>query len=345
MIVRAKAPLRLGLAGGGTDVNPYSDLYGGLVLNATIDYFAYTTIVPIKTGIVIRSTETGERLTFESLEKLPLNGPLPLTKAVYNRIVSDYIHKPLAFELNTALDAPPGSGLGSSSTLVVSMLAAFAKWLNLPFGEYDLARLAYEIERLDLGYEGGKQDQYAATFGGFNFMEFFKDGNVVVNPLRINPDYIHELEMNLLLYHTGTSRLSTQIIKEQQQGVIKKKEESVLAMHKLKDQALMMKEALLKGNLDKMGEILDFGWLYKKQMAKSISNTLIDEIYETAKKYGATGGKITGAGGGGFMMLYCPGTSRYQVIEAIKAKYQGEFKQYHFSETGVISWVNGRHTS
>jgi len=338
MIFRSRAPLRLGLAGGGTDVSPYSDMYGGAVLNATISMYAYATIVPRNDKkIVFNSIDRRERLEFKQKGYIEIDGQLDLLKGVYNRIVKDFIKKPLSFELITYVDVPPGSGLGSSSTLVVAIIGAFSEWLKLPLGEYDIAHLAYEIERKELGMTGGKQDQYAATFGGFNFMEFYDNDKVIVNPLRIKPEVINELQFNLLLYYTGTSRLSSKIIEAQVRNVSGKKEKSIEAMHKLKEQAIMMKEAILKGKLDEIGEVLDFGWQYKKQMAEGITNPVIDEIYETAKKAGATGGKISGAGGGGFMMFYCPGNTRYKVIEALQ-KFGGEFRRFQFTKYGLVTW-------
>ena len=160
MIIRSKAPLRLGLAGGGTDVAPFSELYGGAILNATISMYAHATIQPRSDGkIVLNSMDKKEYYTLDSVEKLAIDGNLDLHKGIYNRIVRDFAHKPLSFELSTYVDAPPGSGLGTSSTLVVAIVGAFAEWLNLPMGEYDLAHLAYEIERNDLRMAGGKQDQ------------------------------------------------------------------------------------------------------------------------------------------------------------------------------------------
>jgi len=338
VIIRSWAPLRLGLAGGGTDVSPYSDLYGGAILNATITMYAYATIVPRDDGkIVLNSVDRNEKIESEVKEELEIDGRLDLLKGVYNSIVKYFTKKPLSFELLTYVDAPPGSGLGTSSTLVVAILGAFVEWLKLPLGEYDIAHLAYEIERKDLGFAGGKQDQYAATFGGFNFMEFYDKDKVIVNPLRVRSDYINELQFNILLYYTGTSRLSSKIIEAQAQNVVQKKEKSIEAMHKLKEQAVLMKEVILKGELDKIGKILDFGWQYKKQMAEGITNPVIDEIYETAKEAGATGGKISGAGGGGFMMFYCPGNSRYKVIDALK-KFGGEFRRYQFTKYGLMTW-------
>lgn len=336
-MIRARSPLRLGLAGGGTDVSPFSDIYGGYVLNATISMYAYASIKPRKNDkIVLNSLDRDERIELEANKELNIDGKLDLLKGVYNRIVKDFTKEPFSFELSTYVDAPAGSGLGSSSTLVVAILSAFSEWLHLPLGEYEIAHLAYEIERNDLGFAGGKQDQYAATFGGFNFMEFH-NGNVIVNPLRIKREYINELQLNILLFYTGTSRLSSKIIDAQIANVNAKKEQSLEAMHKLKEQALLMKEALLKGKLDEIGEILNYGWQSKKLMTNEISNALIDEIYEEALKAGATGGKISGAGGGGFMMLYCPGNNRYKVIEALQ-KYGGEFRRYQFTNYGVETW-------
>ena len=218
------------------------------------------------------------------------------------------------------------------------MIAAFVEWLKLPLGEYDIAHLAYEIERIDLNMAGGKQDQYAATFGGFNFMEFYKDDRVIVNPLRLKNEYINELNFNLLLYYTGTSRLSAKIIEAQTNNLLNKNKSSLEGMHKLKEQAIKMKEQLLRGEIYKVGEILDFGWKYKKQLATEISNPIINEIYETAKNNGASGGKISGAGGGGFMMFYCPETTRYNVINSLQ-KFGGEFRRFQFTNEGVTSWI------
>lgn len=337
MIIRSKAPLRLGLAGGGTDVAPFSDLYGGAVLNATISMYAYASIRPLDSGrIILNALDKGERYEFGSAAVLDTDGKLNLHKGIYNRVVKDFVREPLSFELTTWVDAPPGSGLGTSSTLVVAILGAFTEWLGLPLGEYDLAHLAYTIERVDLGMAGGKQDQYAATFGGVNFMEFGKD-KVIVNPLRVKDTYLDELANNLVLYHTETSRLSSTIIEQQQKNVAGGNEASIEAMMKLKEQSLMMKEALLKGRLDAIGEILAFGWEHKKKMATGISNPMIDHIYETAIRSGATGGKVSGAGGGGFMFFYCPGNTRNDVIHALK-EFGGQSKRYDFTSKGLTTW-------
>ena len=338
-LIRSKSPLRLGFAGGGTDVSPYCDLYGGAILNATINLYAQTTIEPLTNNqIIIESIDQKYMETFDSEVSLPINGKNDLVKGIYNRIVKDFIHKPLSFRLTTHVDVPVGSGLGTSSSLVISVLSAFVQWLRLPLGEYEIAHLAYDIERTDLGMAGGRQDQYAAAFGGVNFMEFYANDKVIVNPLRIKPEHLYELENNLVLYFTSTTRLSSTIIENQSKNVTSENKKSLEAMHQLKEQAIQMKEALLRGKIDSFGEILDFGFQYKKQMAEGISNPLIEEIYDAAKSAGSTGGKISGAGGGGFMFFYCPMNTRHKVIEALKP-FSGYTREFQFTNHGHFSWM------
>jgi D-glycero-alpha-D-manno-heptose-7-phosphate kinase len=338
MIVRSKAPLRISLAGGGTDLAEYSSRHGGSVLNATINMYAHASIVPRRHGIVLNAVDQQVVEELDSTSKLDVDGTLDLAKGVYNRIVREFNHSaPLSFEMQTFVDAPPGSGLGSSSTLVVAMIGAFVEWLSLPLGEYDIAHLAYDIEREELGFAGGRQDQFAATFGGWNFMEF-SDDKVIVNPLRIRDAYLQELEVNLVLYYTGTSRLSSTIIAGQIANLQDGTERSLEGMHRLKEQAFRMKEALLTGHLERMGEILDYGWRFKKDTASDISNQEIDRIYEAATRAGASGGKISGAGGGGYMMFFCPGNTRYPVTRALE-EFGGQVHQLQFSERGVTTWA------
>ena len=338
MIFRSKAPLRIGLAGGGTDVSPYSDLYGGAVLNATISLYAHATLELIEENkIIISSTDSQQEQIFDWSDELPINGRLDLLKGVYNRIQKDHKLSMQGFKLSTYVDAPAGSGLGVSSTIVVSVIGVFAEMLGLPLGEYDIAHYAYDIERKDLQLAGGKQDQYAAAFGGVNFMEFYENDKVIVNPLPIKPQYLFELENNLLLYYTDIIRDSGKIIEQQARNVVDKDESSINAMHQLKQQALMMKEALLKGKLDEIGEILDFGFENKRKMAEGISIPLMEEIYQTAKASGASGGKISGAGGGGFMIFYCPGNSKYDVMKSLE-KFGGRSRDYQFVEHGLTTW-------
>ncbi len=338
MIYRSKAPLRIGLAGGGTDVSPYSDLYGGAILNATISMYSYATIEPLDNGqIEFISIDQQETYHGNATERLVIDGHLDLLKGVYNRLVQDFIHKPLSFRLSTFSDAPPGSGLGSSSTMVVTILGAFVEWLKLPLGEYDIAHLAFEIERKDLKMAGGKQDQYAATFGGFNFMEFYGDDKVIVNPLRVRSAYRNELSHNILLYYTQTSRQSSKIIERQSKNVTGSKEAPLLAMHEVKKSAIEMKEAVLTGNISQIGPILHSSWQHKKAMAEGISNSSIDKLYEAAIAAGSTGGKISGAGGGGYIFFYCPVNSRFAVAHAL-SQFGGDVQDYSFTEAGLTTW-------
>jgi D-glycero-alpha-D-manno-heptose-7-phosphate kinase len=341
MIVRSKAPLRIGLAGGGTDVSPYSDLYGGAILNATIDLYAYASLEPLENGkieFVNDGEGTGIILDAESELDLDRCADFELFAGVYNRVVKQFKLDPMSFRLTSFIEAPQGSGLGTSSTIVVSLLGAFVEWLNLPLGKYDIAHLAYEIERVDLAMSGGKQDQYAATFGGINYLEFFSGDKVIVNPLQLKPEILYELEFNLLLYFTDTRRLSAGIINEQVRNVKEKNTKSVDAMHRLKEQAQQMKETLLKGELTEIGEILNFGWQNKKLMANSISNSVIDQVYDKALENGATGGKISGAGGGGFMFFYCPAVTKVKVSRAIQA-LGGKVQPFKFTQQGLVTWT------
>lgn len=342
MIFRSKAPLRIGLAGGGTDVSPYCDLYGGAILNATISLYAHATIELLTENVIeLIAADRNEKEVWPLGEALPINGTLDLLKGCYNHLFAHYTLPNKGLRITTFVDAPAGSGLGTSSTLMVALVGVFSEMLNLPLGEYDIAKIAYEIERIDLNLSGGKQDQYAATFGGVNFMEFFDGNKVIVNPLRIKPDYLSELENNLVLYFTKTSRKSEIIIREQQQNVLEKNQESIAAMHQLKQQAVQMKEALLMGQLHDIGRILNFGFEQKKQMATNISNPSIEKVYSSALEAGSTGGKISGAGGGGFMFFYCPGSTRYQVIKVLQS-IGGEVHPFSFTKQGMRSWSSAK---
>lgn len=339
MIVRSKAPLRLGLAGGGTDVSPYCELYGGTVLNVTIDMYAYCTIEPVNNGFVEFCAADREEHFRAPAGILPVEGGLLLHKGVYNRIVQDYCGgKPLSLRLTTYSDAPAGSGLGSSSTLVVAMLKAYMEWLKLPFGEYDMASLAYEIERKDIGLSGGKQDQYAATFGGFNLIEFYGNDRVIVNPLRLKRWIRNELENSLILYYTGTSRDSAKIIDEQVKNTKEKNKASLEGMHALKESACAMKECILTGNFDGFAECLRTGWEAKKKTASVISNPQIEALYRFVMENGGKAAKISGAGGGGFMMIVCDPTRRYGLFQKLK-ELGGQVFSVSFTERGTQAWT------
>jgi D-glycero-alpha-D-manno-heptose-7-phosphate kinase len=339
MIIRARAPLRLGLAGGGTDLSPFCDLYGGQILNATIGLYAYTHLEVRNDGRVqFCAADIGMESTETATSEIAASGPLALHQAVYNRIVRDYRKgEPLSFRMVTHCDAPPGSGLGSSSTLVVSMIKAFVEWLRLPLGEYEVAHLAFEIERRDLGLSGGRQDQYAATFGGFNFMEFFAEDRTIVNPLRIKNWILSELESSLVLYFTGVSRVSSTIIDEQTKNVVDKNAAAIEALKELKEDAIGMKEALLKGEFAKFAHFLGRSWIAKKMTSSSVSNARVDEIFDVASKAGALAGKISGAGGGGFAMFVVNPEKRAAVLQALQ-KMGGSAMTCHFTKNGTEGW-------
>lgn len=338
-IIRARAPLRLGLAGGGSDVSPYCDVHGGYVLNATIDRYAYAVIKTLDEPCVrFISTDQQKEKVKPLSGELALNGKLDLHKAVYNEIIRTYNGgKPIALELSTFCDAPAGSGLGSSSTLVVVMICAFAELLNLPLDDYTMAHLAYRIERDHCKLQGGHQDQYSATFGGFNFMEFYADNHAIINPLRIKEWVICELEASLVLFYTGVSRESARIIADQSDNMKSGDGDAIEAMHGIKREALVMKECLLKGNFEGIVASMREGWENKKRSARTVSNPLIDEIYQSAMDAGALAGKVSGAGGGGFMMFFVPPERRMEVIRTLN-RFEGQVSNCHFTGNGAQAW-------
>ncbi len=337
--VRARAPLRLGLAGGGTDVSPFCDEFGGLVLNATVDRYAYATLLPLNEPVVrLIAADKQETLEFAVGDEMPLDGKLDLHKAVYREVVCNYnAGHALPLELTTFCDAPAGSGLGSSSTLVVAMLKAFAEALNLPLDDYTLASLAFKVERVNCGLMGGRQDQYAASFGGFNFMEFYTDDRAVINQLRIKPSVICELEASLVLFYTGVSRESARIIADQSNGVASGSSQALEAMHGLKREAMVMKECLLKGDFDGIVQSMRLGWASKKLSARSVSNEQMNRIYDAAVDSGALAGKVSGAGGGGFMMFLANPARRMDVVRTLE-HFQGQVSNCHFTKNGSQAW-------
>jgi D-glycero-alpha-D-manno-heptose-7-phosphate kinase len=268
------------------------------------------------------------------------DGTLDLFKAVYNHVVRNFNRgKPLSLRMSTRVDVPAGSGLGSSSTLVVAMLAAYAEWLSLPLGDYELAHTAYVIEREEAGLQGGKQDQYAAAFGGFNFMEFGQNGSVLVNPLRIKDWAVSELEASLLLYFTGKSRTSAEIIREQSQNVRNRNEDALEAMHHVKEEAFRMKECLLRGDFRLLHEVMRQSWESKKRMASQITNEHIERLYSAALAAGAYCARISGAGGGGFMMFLTDPIQKDKVAAALHAHHDGGTSYgCHFTAGGVQAW-------
>jgi D-glycero-alpha-D-manno-heptose-7-phosphate kinase len=338
--IRARVPLRLGLAGGGTDLSPYCDEHGGAVLNTTIDRYAYAFIEPVEDGrvhFVAPDLEAEE--SFAPDPDAIQGARLRLHAGVTLRMAREFGGGAvMPMRITSFVDAPAGSGLGSSSALVVALVEALTTHYAAPLGPYDVAHLAFEVERLDLGLAGGKQDQYAATFGGINFIEFHAGDRVIVNPLRVTPSVLNELQTSMVIAFTGVSRRSEEIIVEQQRRMVAPTGGSLESLHRLKADAIEMKEALLRGQIPRMAEILNRSWLAKKQTASGISTGLIETLYETAFAHGAIGGKVSGAGGGGFMMFIVPPHRRIAVIRALNAA-GADADAVHFTGQGAESWI------
>ncbi len=339
MTVRARVPLRLGLAGGGTDLSPYCDDFGGAVLNMTIDRYAYATIEPSADGHV-HFIAPDVNVTERHVPDLAAlrSSKLPLHAGVAARMLTEFgCGRVPGIRVTSFVDAPPGSGLGSSSALVVALVEAFRELLSAPLGPYDVAHLAFEIERIDLGLAGGRQDQYAATFGGVNFIEFHAGDRVIVNPLRVPAGVLNELEMSLITCFSGVTRRSDQIIAEQQRRMTASADPAIDSLHQLKADAIEMKQALLRGQISRMAALLNHSWEAKKRTAGGISTSTIEQLYERAFAEGATGGKVSGAGGGGFLMFIVPPERRIAVIRGLNA-LGGDAGGVHLTHSGAVSW-------
>jgi D-glycero-alpha-D-manno-heptose-7-phosphate kinase len=341
-ILRSKAPLRISFAGGGTDVSPYPEERGGAVLNCTIDKFAYVTLEADpgrKGGTEVESLDFDLKASYSRPSDLLYNGELDLVKAALKTLrpgtgsgegMSDWLR------LFLHSDAPPGTGLGTSSAMTVALVGAFQHLLKEAWTSYDIAEIAYRIERTELGISGGRQDQYSAAFGGFNFMEFGAD-HTVVNPLRIRPDVINELAYRLLLVYAGGGHYSNELIERHQKGFVQKKQDIVDALDATKQLAVDMKNELLRGHIDEMGNLLDRGWRLKKQFSEDVSNPQVDRMYDKARAAGALGGKLVGAGGGGFLLLFCDFARRAQVARAVQ-EAGGRVTDFSFEMQGLQSW-------
>jgi D-glycero-alpha-D-manno-heptose-7-phosphate kinase len=336
--IRARAPLRLGLAGGGTDLSPYCDEFGGAVLNTTIDRFAYAFITPRDDGrVVFCAKDLKREEALAAAPRLP-QATLLLHRGVYERMVRDHNGgRAIAATITTTVDAPLGSGLGSSSALVVALVEAFRALFDAPLGRYDVAHLAFEIERLDLGLAGGKQDQYAAAFGGTNFIEFLARDRVIVNPLRVSDSARNEFESSLVICFSGRSRDATDIIEQQTAGMVDHSAGTIAAMDRLKADAVEMKTALLTGDIQAMARILDDSWKAKKTTALGISTERIDQLCDVAAANGALAGKVSGAGGGGFMMFIVHPEDRLALVDALNTA-GGTALPVKFTERGCESW-------
>ena len=343
-VVFAKAPLRMALAGGGTDLEPYWKEYGGVVLNATIDQYAYCKIEPYEcckreTHWVFKSVDLGisDNRDFYSSDFMNYaysTGPLKLLINTYQHLTYKLKREPV--KITTYVEAPPGSGLGSSSALVVALVSAICEYYGLPVGEYDIAEDAIEIERKICDLPGGKQDQFAAAFGGFNFMEFLKDGRAIVNPLRMNYKTQNMMELSTVLYYVGKPRADSRVIENTAKGLVDS--EVVLnATHKIKEACMEYKRSLLTGDFKRISELMETYWRSKLETNPHVASPEILDAYEYALQNGATGAKISGAGGGGHMVLFTEFERRHELITALKEK-EGRVVPFKFVKHGVDVW-------
>jgi D-glycero-alpha-D-manno-heptose-7-phosphate kinase len=335
-LFRAKAPLRVSFAGGGTDVAPFPEREGGLVLSATINRYAHATLRPLSDGrIRVESLDLKTALEYGTDERVEYDGKLDLVKAAIRRVAQ--LEEPRGIDLFLHTAAPPGSGLGASSALIVSLIGVLADYHKLSLSDYELANLAWEVERLDLGLKGGLQDQYAAAFGGFNFIEFNADV-VIVNPLRIKPTIVNELEANLLLCFTGATRGGDRIIDDQTRRYVAGERGAVDGLRMQKELASSMKDALLRGRLTEFGDLMATAWEYKRRISPRITTPTIDEAYAEALEHGAIGGKVMGAGGGGFMLFYCRPGSIHRVADRLRMMGL-QPAEFSFDHEGLRTWT------
>lgn len=328
--IRSRAPLRIGIAGGGTDVDPYASERGGCVFNTTINKYAYCTLTPTKDReMAVESRYYGRYKASLKNGPFKFDGNMDLIKAVTNYFELDH-----GFKMLIHSDVPAGSGLGGSSTMMVAMISAISNWIEKKMTKDEIARLSYHLEREVIGLKGGRQDQYAAAFGGFNFIDIDHEG-VNVRPVNISESIVDELQCRSVLCYTKISRESADIIKTQMES--SKNGSNIDALDHSKALARDIGDALSKGDIESTGQLLDESWGYKKQFSNNISNKHIDKLYDIAKANGAIGGKVSGAGGGGFMYFICKYDKKPQVAAALK-KGGAELTDFMFDAEGVQSW-------
>ncbi|MGC8489711.1 MAG: GHMP kinase [Clostridia bacterium] len=335
--VRARVPLRISFGGGGTDVAPYFLDHGGVALNVTIDRYVYCSLAPTHDETVrVTSLDYNQAASF-GVHELPVyDGNLDLVKAVIHRVDPAWRR---GLNMLLQAEAPPGSGLGTSSAVVVATIMALSRLLGVYLKPDQVSSLAYTVERDDLNIAGGYQDQYAAGYGGFNWMEFSRDG-VVVEPLALKPETLYELEYKLVLWFTGATRLSAGILTEQVGNYEAGHPVTVESLHRMKAMAEAMRRALTHGATDDFGGLLHESWMAKRNLASSITSAAIDELYEAAREAGAIGGKLLGAGGGGFLLLYIPEDRRRAVVDALSRFPGTQGGPVHFDLSGPVVWAS-----
>ncbi len=334
-----RAPMRISFAGGGTDIENYFNKYSGAVINATINKYAYVEISLDQENFVAEALDFNKILYFkkdQDVKEIP--NELKLHFAVYKYIIKKFNNsKHLNIKLSSYVDAPIGSGLGSSSTLVVAMVKAFNELLLLGLDDYSIAGIAYKIERKNCGIKGGKQDQYSAAFGGLNFLEF-KENTTIVNKLKIKNWFKCELESSLVLHFTGVSRYSSNVIEDQLQSVINNFESELYSLHKIKEEVYKMKNYFLQSDIDGIRDSLKNGWKYKKRTSTKVSNQFIDKRIELGFEFGAEAAKVSGAGGGGFILFMCNPKNAIKLRNRLM-KESVETFFCNFNDNGAQSWI------
>jgi len=335
-VLIVRSPVRVSFAGGGTDLPVYYEKYGGAVLSTSINKYFYTILSRRDDNYVqIISSDLRTMEHWQDIAKMSLTGnKLELPLAVLKSLGRD-----VAVNLFLASEIPPGTGLGSSATVCVNLLKALTTYLHLPASKYDIAEKAFAIARDGLGKPVGKQDEYAAAFGGLNFIRIDTNGTTHVEALDIPRDVKRELQQNLMLFFTGTARDSQEILREQETSSQDQHGRAVAALHEIRSLAERMRRALVRGELNQFGHMLDEGWEAKKRISNNISNSSIDRRYQLAKERGALGGKITGAGGGGFLLLYCEQACQQSVRQALAADELPEMR-FEFETEGAQVIVN-----
>jgi D-glycero-alpha-D-manno-heptose-7-phosphate kinase len=334
LIVRS--PVRISFGGGGTDLPSYYEQFGGAVLSASINKYFYTILQKRNDGKIqvissdLRVVETWQDINRMSVKGSALEIPLSVLKQLGCNISVD---------LFLASEIPPGTGLGSSASVCVNVIKTLSAYLHMPMSRYELAEKAFEVAHSVLEKPVGKQDEYASAFGGLNYITFQPDGNVTVDPVQLDPGLLRDLQAGLMLFFTGASRDSWAILKEQEQSTAQRENATVESLHQIRELADRMRCALIDGELENFGYLLHEGWQAKKRVSKRISNSHIDEMYAAARANGASGGKITGAGGGGFLLLFCAPQNQPAVRDAVTA-LGGREMQFELDFQGAHVVVN-----
>ena len=332
--VVARAPLRISFAGGGTDVPPYPELHGGAAINATINRYAHCSVrAGISDKIRVTSLDLDQTREFAAKSIPEFDGNLDLITAVLRRI---NVEKLDPMEITLYCDAPPGSGLGASSAIVVALICALAKYLGVTISRHELGHLAYLVERKDVGISGGLQDQYASAYGGFNFMEFGRDVEVI--PIRLEPCQVYELESRLVLAYVGETRLSSRIIEQQTDKFVRGDKDATVSLKRLRELAFETRAALLPEQYDLFASCVQEGWRHKRGLTESIVTDVVETVYALGLEVGALSGKLVGAGGGGYMLFVVSPELQRNVIEGLNRFGISVVEHLGLGSVGAIAW-------